>query len=147
MVLKMRIIKIYWEPYPTFESFVLSGGLEIAINKKIDHFIPQDKYLTSGDDKILVDFVGKFENLDSDIKNLNKKLDSSIEKLPLVNKTLYDKMNIDINLEYSPLMREKVYHIYNKDFQLFNYEFDSIKPLKENCLVEKTYNFLNSSKP
>ncbi|EAI0653403.1 alpha-2,3-sialyltransferase, partial [Campylobacter coli] len=60
--------------YNSFEEFVLAlEDLEIQ-NKILNwmHFTPQYKFLCESEKNILVNFVGKFENLEEDFKKILK---------------------------------------------------------------------------
>jgi chondroitin 4-sulfotransferase 11 len=50
---------LYLSKYESFESFIVEGGLENAVSKQADHFIPQYKFIYDDDSKRLCDFVGK----------------------------------------------------------------------------------------
>jgi hypothetical protein len=101
-----------------FEDFVLNG-----LNKKliyqITHLIPQHEYLCDKRGSILVDFIGRFENLDNDIFLLSKKLRKKI-KLSHHN---YNKKE-GYKEVYTDEMIDKVYRIYQKDIDIFEYSFE-----------------------
>lgn len=103
--------------YRDFEDFVING-LDQKIIWKIVHFIPQYNFICDENDKILVDYVGKFENLKKSVEEINDifKLDFELEHH---NKN-YKKNFKDI---YTPEMIEKVSQIYQKDIDIFEYSF------------------------
>ena len=39
---------------------------------RIIHFIPQSEFICNNDGKIMVDFIGRFENLNEDLKTLRE---------------------------------------------------------------------------
>ena len=100
-----------------FEDFVLNG-LNNKLIYQITHLIPQYKYLCDKRGIMLVDFIGRFENLDDDILLLSKKLNMNIK----LNHHNYN-MKKDYKVVYTDKMIEKVYQIYKKDFDIFKYSF------------------------
>tara|TARA_R110002020_G_scaffold32419_4_gene99713 strand:- start:621 stop:1364 length:744 start_codon:yes stop_codon:yes gene_type:complete len=86
---------------------------------------PQYKYLVNEDDKLITNFVGKYENIENDWKFLCEKLsitkDIQFKALELAHhnksthkdyRTYYDDRDVEI-----------VYNIYKKDIELFDYSF------------------------
>ena len=82
------------------------------------HFIPQYEFVCNKNGKIIVDYVGKFENLNQSLDEINDILKSDFE-LEHHNKT--DKK--DYKDIYTPEMIEKVHQIYQKDIDIFEYNF------------------------
>ena len=103
--------------FEDFEDFVLNG-LDNKLISQITHLIPQHEYLCDKKGSILVDFIGRFENLDDDIILLSKKLKKDI-KLSHHN---YNKKK-DYREAYTDEMIEKVYQVYQKDIDIFEYSF------------------------
>ena len=103
--------------FEDFEDLILNG-----LNKKliyqITHFIPQHEYLCDKSGSILVDFIGRFENLDKDILLLSKKLNKNIE----LNHHNYNDKS-DYKEVYTDEMIYKVNQIYRKDIDIFKYTF------------------------
>jgi hypothetical protein len=81
-----------------------------------DHKLLQYEFLYEGD-KLLVDFVGRFENLKEDFSYVCKKININVE-LPHLQKK-QSKSNIDL-LEKKDL--DFIYDIHKKDFEIFNYK-------------------------
>ena len=110
--------KTHLSKFNNFEDFVLNG-----LNKKliyqITHLIPQYEYLCDKNGSILVDFVGRFENLDNDILLLSKKLKKNIK----LNHHNYNK-KLDYKEVYTDEMIDKVYLIYQRDIDVFKYTFN-----------------------
>ena len=83
------------------------------------NFIPQIEWLTDPSGKILVDFIGKFENLETDFKYICKKININEVKLPHKNKT--------IRKNYREYYNENTKNIiadwYKKDIDYFKYKF------------------------
>ena len=103
--------------YKDFEDFILNG-LNKNLIYQITHLIPQHEYLCDKRGNILVDFVGRFEDLDNDILLLSKKLKKDIK----LNHHNYNK-KVDYKEVYTDEMIDKVYQIYQKDIDIFKYSF------------------------
>ena len=105
----------YLSHYSDFEDFVLNG-LNSEIIFEIIHFIPQSEFICNNDGKIIVDFIGRFENLNEDFKKLSDKINKEIvlEHHNKNNKVNFSKI-------YTEDMKLKVYNIYKKDFEIFKY--------------------------
>ena len=104
--------------FKDFEDFVLNG-LNKEIIFQITHLIPQYEYLCDLRGNIEVDFVGRFEDLEKDIRNLSSKLGKDIV-LSHLNKNTNKLNYTDV---YTAEMIEKVHHIYQKDIDVFEYSF------------------------
>ena len=96
-------------------------NLKKKIQKQSSYFkIPGNKiYLI--DDKISVDFIGRFENLNKDIIKVQKILKLPKEKFSLK----HNKQNTKKNYlkYYSKESKKLVEEIWKKEFELFNYKF------------------------
>ena len=111
----------------TFKDWVkgLSARLKTSKNLhvlEIGHNVPQYKYIYDKNGNLLVDFVGRFESLQSDFDKVCKKLGIKDSSLPNIEATAsqdrkpykeyYDIETIGI-----------IANVYKKDIELFNYEF------------------------
>ena len=86
----------------------------------LHHIVPHYKYICIND-KVAVDKLFKLENLDSELFELKKMLDIDIETtIPKLNTSHKIKTNI---LEEN--IAKKIFSIYENDFNILNYEFDS----------------------
>ncbi len=101
-----------------FEDFVVNG-LDQKLISQITHLIPQYEYLCDKRGNVLVDFVGRFENLEHDVALLSKKLRKNI-RLGHHNYNAKKKGYKEI---YTDEMIEKVSRIYQKDIDIFGYSF------------------------
>lgn len=107
----------HFSKFTSFEDFVMNG-LNKNIIYQVTHLIPQYEYLCDWKGKIIVDFVGRFESLDKDVKRLSEHLAKEI-KLNHLNKT----SKVDYAEVYTDQMIKKVKNIYKKDLRIFNYSF------------------------
>lgn len=103
-----------------FESFVLSLRNGDVARSVMDwmHFRPQYEFLCGDDGNILVDFVGRYENMQSDFQTVASRLCMRL-RLPHLNPT----MRNPYQGYYSPETREIVRFLYMKDLEIFGYEF------------------------
>ncbi len=106
-----------------FEDFVIKWLDESKLETTSYYFIPQYRYLSeeSKPEKLLVDFIGRFENIDKDFAALCRLLKFPRLKLPQINVTNTEK-NAYLKV-YTPAMIDKVTDLYKKDILLFNYSF------------------------
>ena len=103
--------------FKDFKDFVLNG-LDNKLIFQVTHLIPQHDYLCDERGRILVDFIGRFEKLEDDINLLSKELKKDIR----LNHHNYSNKK-DYREVYTKEMIEKVYQIYQKDIDIFEYRF------------------------
>ena len=100
----------------TFKEFSLnlvnSGWI------KDTHFLPQSEFLCDDSDNLLVDFVGKYENLKEDLKLISKKISINID-IDQHRKT--DHLNY--RKYYDKESKAIVENQFKTDLNLFNYSF------------------------
>lgn len=86
-----------------------------------DLFRLQKDFLYSSDGYLLVDFVGRFENLYTDFESITERLaiSAQLKKFNVSNSTPYQDF-------YDHETRELVRHAFQPDIECFNYDFDSI---------------------
>lgn len=97
------------------QKFLINGDKEIVTH--------QYKYVTDENNKIILDFIGKIENIKSDIEFIFKKINLHDLTLPQMNQLnrgnyiqYYDQYTTDLISDY-----------YSTDINLFNYSFDDGK--------------------
>lgn len=106
--------------YHDFEDFVRRGLKE---NIEATHFIPQYRFVCDfGGVQPRVDFVGLYENLREDFNYIKDRLDISVN-LKHQNKTSNRKK--DYRDYYTDETREIVANVYQKDIEIFGYDFDN----------------------
>ncbi len=108
---------------------------------KYRHIMPQYDFVFDNTGKLLVDFIGRFENLHEDFQIILKKLSLPLSNLPHINaassksNTLINKFKSIVISKcitskkqwidyYDSETREKVASLYAKDIKEFNYKFD-----------------------
>ena len=117
----IRNSKQYQIPeFESFESFVL----EWLVHKNVDEldfvFQTQSRFLVDFNGQLLPDYIGKLENIDTDIKNIETKLNRTL-RIPHVNKTSVSSCYREAYKTQT--MIDIVSEKYSKDIELFNYEF------------------------
>jgi hypothetical protein len=106
--------------FDTFDTF-LTEWLQHQDLGEIDVvFEPQYKYIFDYDENLLVDFVGKIENIEIDLKKIESKINRKIEMKNL-NKS--NRTTNPYHSEYTNESFEIISKIYAKDIALFNYDF------------------------
>ena len=113
----------------TFEEFVDWLCTENGSDKYADrHWLSQSKILYDESGKCLCDFIGKIENLNNDLKKVEKEIGINIT-LPKSNtsqsrpkKPKYG----DYKEYYDENLIKKVYWRYKDDFEIFNYDIKSV---------------------
>lgn len=117
----IRNFKQYQSPeFRDFDTFV-NEWLAIKDLTKVDYvFQPQYLFVLDSNERNLLDFIGKIERIDEDIKKLSVLLNRKIE-IPVLNRVTtpgsYKKYYRDRQLI------NKVGDIYSKDVNYFNYDF------------------------
>jgi hypothetical protein len=106
-------------PYRDINQFVMEW-LDADSILKATHFIPQHRFLTVAKDKIDMDFIGRFENIEKDFEHVCKRLEVNIS-LPHSNKSR--TINTDYRKTLSAAAADKIAKLYSKDIELFNYVF------------------------
>lgn len=111
----LKAFKMHLKKYRDFEDFVLNGLSKNLLNEVV-HFVPQTNFICNDKGFILVDFIGKFESLEEDIKNLEEKLNFKIS-LPHLNS---NKKEHYLSV-YTDEMMIKVKEFYMNDFKILGY--------------------------
>jgi len=90
-----------------------------------NHYMPQYKFITIKD-KVLVDEIIKYENINEDWKNVVKiinertKFSHIAEKLEVINGNTW-RLDKTIDDYYNEKTKKMIYELYHKDFELFGY--------------------------
>lgn len=93
----------------------------LQLHRSVRHLMPQHEFLTWDGVNIGVNFIGRFEDLDSDFSKVRKRLGLE-EGLRHVNAATETSGN-DWRRHYSDESKSIIEEIYQRDIYLFGYEF------------------------
>jgi len=117
----LELQNIIMDRFSTFDEFILEF-LDKDLIHQMSLLKPQYAFVCNYKYDLMVDFCGRFENLHDDFsivcKNLNIK-----EDLPKLNKTDYESSDKERAL-FSREVLDKINYLYEKDFEIFGYEFE-----------------------
>lgn len=119
------------DPNMPFDKFVEFLGTEEGCDSNSDrHWLSQSEFLKNDKGEIFVDFIGRLENIDSDLQVLSTKLNVPEIKIPIINtrfKWNGDKSDISDQYYYRKYYTDKTRKIienrYEEDLNRFGYEF------------------------
>jgi hypothetical protein len=108
----------------TFNEWVLADyphHLHADYERKVQPANPvsQLDWIVDENGKILVDYVGKLENLEVEIEEICKRIGVKYRKIQQLNKSNRE----DYTGYYNSLIREKVEKDYSRELQAFNYQY------------------------
>ena len=104
--------------YTGWEHFIMEY-LTPATAKANRHFKPQHYFICDSNDNLLVDYLGRFEELEADYEYVRKKIGIG-EPLKKLNLTKSKKLTLQEYYANNETI-QKVISVYNKDFELFKY--------------------------
>lgn len=108
---------MYLSRYDNFEDFIMNG-LSKGLLNKINHLRPQSDFICNKNGDVLVDFLGRFETIGDDLSQLESHLEISIK---------LDHHNMNPKASYMQIYTEemisKVKQVYNRDINIFGYDF------------------------
>lgn len=114
---KHKNFKIFlFKHFPTKKN---DSYLKLQANFR--HILPQNKYIFDRRGNKLVDFIGRFENLELDFKFVCQKLNIDYKPLPKTNQSRPETP--DYHQFYDNETRDFVADFYAQDISLFNYSF------------------------
>lgn len=105
--------------YNDFDSFVKGWVNKNNIMTWV-HFIPQFNFICDAEMNIKMDFVGRFETIDSDFSFIQGKIGLPLNELPKVNAS---RKKESYTSYYTEESRQIVADVYKEDIRLFNYYF------------------------
>lgn len=104
--------------YPDFKSFVV-GWLKVENIYSQIHFVPQFEFLINSNGILDVDFIGRFENLESDFETIKSMVKTGSE----LEKHNHSKRGLNYTHYYDEETKEIVRKVYKKDIDLFGYTY------------------------
>ena len=118
-----------FEPTMSFRSFIKKlSKLDIKTERNagedlIFHCCLQSPNLTDHNGKVIVDYIGRFENLHNDFKTVCKTIGLPNMKLRHLNRTHHKHYS----KYYDEQTKQIVTQIYKKDIEAFDYKFEKQK--------------------
>jgi hypothetical protein len=126
----------------SFKDFVSNGLPEQDMSDAARHLLPQYDFLYSAGGELMVNFVGRFEMLQTDFDKVCDQLElrssrlphfdhpgprkmSAISRLIALVKRLQPPKDIDYKSYYNAETKRLVEKLYEKDIDTFRYTFDS----------------------
>jgi Sulfotransferase family len=103
-----------------FKQFLFNNWPKLVWSDAYRHIIPQCEYLYDKHGNLLVDYIGRYENLQADFDEICRRLCINEQPLPHINKSSRDGLYTDY---YDDESREYVFRLYQKDIETFKYEF------------------------
>ena len=114
-----RLEKNEWKNTITFSEYIKNLGNNIEYGKYIVHSLNCLDWISDKNANILVDFIGKFENLQGDFDKLCDELGIQRETLTHINQTDHKHYTEYYNEETSEVVAKR----YAKDIEYFGYKF------------------------
>ncbi|WOI25150.1 sulfotransferase family 2 domain-containing protein [Cobetia amphilecti] len=101
--------------YPTFDAFVLNGLTEEKF-KSHSLFTPQSYFIVDDNDRVIMDYVGRFENFEENLSHVLSHL--GIKQGRVHNKRWLTSRSVKCDESTVNVIRKH----YSRDFDNFNYE-------------------------
>jgi hypothetical protein len=110
--------------YPrSFRKFC--RNLDRFMNLPDEHmFVPQWQWISDPQERMIIDFVGRYEALDQDFETVCRRLGLPVKRLPHVNQSKHRPYPDYYDRE----TRDLVARAYERDIELFGYSFDQELP-------------------
>jgi hypothetical protein len=109
----------------TFEEFIVNCTDEIEVDKGVFYSFTYDQldYITGSNGNLLVDFVGRFENLGSDLLKVYDKLGIELRSIPHENRSVRGHYSSFYTPETKMIVEER----FKRDIEYFGYEFEGVE--------------------
>ncbi|MEJ7814602.1 MAG: sulfotransferase family 2 domain-containing protein [Rubrobacter sp.] len=106
----------------TFEEFIHNCTGEVEIRKGVYYSFAYNQldYVMDEHGNLLVDFIGRLENLDEDIQEVFRRIGLELETVPHHNRSGHRHYSTFYTPETEMIVRER----FNRDIEYFGYEFE-----------------------
>ena len=106
----------------TFEEFIHNCTGEVEIRKGVCYSFAYNQldYVTDEHGNLLVDFIGRLENLDEDIQEVFRRIGLELETVPHHNRSGHRHYSTFYTPETEMIVRER----FKRDIEYFGYEFE-----------------------
>lgn len=108
----------------SFQEFIIDF-LDESILSGFTHFFPQHTFILDETGMSCVDYIGKFEALESSFSQIKSKIGLKNKKLLLLNKSDFYPIDVGVSSFDLQKMHSKVHSLYRKDYELFGYQISS----------------------
>ena len=89
-----------------------------------EHMFNQIDWITDASGKVIVDYIGKLENLQNDFDNICNKINISRVKIPRMNSSHRQKLHQNFRDYYDNKTIDVVGEIFKRDIEYFGYTFE-----------------------
>lgn len=100
------------------EFGAFARNLQDVISTK--HFLPQFSWISDNDGKLLTDFVGRYDNLTSDVRHICGRLGLDASSLPHRNRSSHKHYSEYYDAETKAIVAQ----CYSKDIEYFSFRFE-----------------------
>jgi len=113
----------------TFEDFIHNCTGEVEIKEGVSYsFVhTQLDYVTDEHGNLLVDFIGRLENLDEDLRKVFRRIGLELETVPHINRSDHRHYTTFYTPETEMIVRER----FQRDIEYFGYEFERPHALQD----------------
>lgn len=108
--------------FGSFDKFVMDG-LAQGMFRSLPLFLPQSNFVLGHNDHLKVDFVGRFENFENDIRQVTGRLHLK-STVPHLNRSMHNNKHSYQEAYHSAEAIEAIEAIYIQDINTFDYAFD-----------------------
>jgi len=132
----------------TFRDFLTRHLPAPSMSDQYRHIVPQCDFLFDGNGRKIVDYVGRFENINEDFKPVCDRLGLKFDKLPHVNaegnarrsqefgeqagarfaSKSVQQRHAHYSMYFDDFTRDLVAQLYRKDIEQFGYSFEDVRP-------------------
>ena len=106
----------------TFEEFIRNCTDEVNMKRGVNYSFAYNQidYLTDRKGRLLVDFIGRFENFEKDLREAFDRIDIKLETIPRGNRSAHKHYSTYYTPETELLVRDR----FKRDIEYFGYEFE-----------------------
>jgi chondroitin 4-sulfotransferase 11 len=124
----------------TFEEFIYNCTDEIEYAEGVHYSFAYNQldYVTDKNGNLLVDFIGRFETFEKDVREVFCRVGVALETIPRMNPSAHKHYSAFYTPETEMIVRER----FKRDIEYFGYEFERPRTYKGATLMRKVY--LNS---
>ena len=106
----------------TFEEFIHNCTDEIEIRKGVCYSFTHNQldYVTDEEGNLLVDFIGRLEYFDKDVREVFRRISIDLDKIPRDNRSDHRHYSAYYTPETEMIIRDR----FKRDIEYFGYEFE-----------------------